>query len=341
MLQIETDSATIRELRAELNEPLPSAAVESEENMSDLFRQLQEERQKRSDLEGTILKLHDEMDSLRKLKESPKAFLDKAQWQSRRTQKLEKVELRAMQQERDREVQAKLELEKLFNHTVSEKDAAMAELKAERAQTIAHLEAEVARLTEEVGQLQSSRGSIGALGSPSAIKTYVTTASPGDSPARPASSHGGSSANIKVPVSATLDDELAAANASRPTSTSTAANSVAGGPRDKEHGTPTALSGRVTPVTEKADIQHRFDIITLSSAFKCQFCTGLLRGLERQGLSCKVCGYVCHASCASQLNNGHECCPIPESARNLNVEPMRVRRLLLSCSHPHVCTHII
>ncbi|KAI8784639.1 serine/threonine-protein kinase MRCK alpha [Biomphalaria glabrata] len=53
---------------------------------------------------------------------------------------------------------------------------------------------------------------------------------------------------------------------------------------------------------------HRFIVKSFQSPYKCNCCTSLLVGLQRQGITCEGCGYSCHVSC---MDKCPQQCPIP------------------------------
>ncbi|XP_067328650.1 serine/threonine-protein kinase MRCK gamma isoform X1 [Anolis sagrei] len=64
---------------------------------------------------------------------------------------------------------------------------------------------------------------------------------------------------------------------------------------------------------------HAFKTHSFSTPTKCMRCTSLLVGLVRQGLSCEVCNFVCHVSCAGSAS----ICPMPpeQVQKTLGVNP--------------------
>ncbi|GFO48655.1 serine/threonine-protein kinase mrck alpha [Plakobranchus ocellatus] len=53
---------------------------------------------------------------------------------------------------------------------------------------------------------------------------------------------------------------------------------------------------------------HRFIVKSFNSPYKCNFCTSLLVGLQRQGITCEACGYSCHIAC---MDKCPQQCPVP------------------------------
>ncbi|XP_033101153.1 serine/threonine-protein kinase MRCK alpha-like isoform X2 [Anneissia japonica] len=67
---------------------------------------------------------------------------------------------------------------------------------------------------------------------------------------------------------------------------------------------------------------HTFKVQSFHTPTKCMHCTSLMLGQDRQGLSCDVCRFVCHSSCAEKTPG---VCPMPEfqSKRPLGIDPNR------------------
>ncbi|GFR88439.1 serine/threonine-protein kinase MRCK alpha, partial [Elysia marginata] len=51
-----------------------------------------------------------------------------------------------------------------------------------------------------------------------------------------------------------------------------------------------------------------FIVKSFNSPYKCNLCTSLLVGLQRQGITCEVCGYSCHIACMDKVPKQ---CPVP------------------------------
>ncbi|KAL8613630.1 hypothetical protein ACOMHN_022049 [Nucella lapillus] len=53
---------------------------------------------------------------------------------------------------------------------------------------------------------------------------------------------------------------------------------------------------------------HQFIVKSFQSPYKCNLCSSLLVGVQRQGITCETCGYVCHISCMEKVPQQ---CPVP------------------------------
>ncbi|XP_028408915.1 serine/threonine-protein kinase MRCK alpha-like [Dendronephthya gigantea] len=68
---------------------------------------------------------------------------------------------------------------------------------------------------------------------------------------------------------------------------------------------------------------HKFGVKTFTSPTKCQQCTSLMIGLRRQGSVCEVCNFSCHVTC---MDKAPPVCPIPAeqvNRRPLGIDPQR------------------
>ncbi|WAR18658.1 MRCKA-like protein [Mya arenaria] len=64
------------------------------------------------------------------------------------------------------------------------------------------------------------------------------------------------------------------------------------------------------PGSPKSSLQkvHKFLYKTFSVPYKCNYCTSLLVGVHRQGITCDECGYTCHVHCSDKAP---PVCPVP------------------------------
>ncbi|XP_013414269.1 serine/threonine-protein kinase MRCK alpha isoform X3 [Lingula anatina] len=67
---------------------------------------------------------------------------------------------------------------------------------------------------------------------------------------------------------------------------------------------------------------HRFAVRTFSTPVKCNHCTSLMVGLQRQGTVCEVCHYACHVLCTERAP---QVCPVPpdQTKRPLGIDPAK------------------
>eukprot|EP00051_Salpingoeca_urceolata_P011553 m.143355 g.143355 ORF g.143355 m.143355 type:complete len:1770 (-) comp17163_c0_seq4:109-5418(-) len=181
--KLSSQETTIHELSKARPTEEPSAS-EWEEAVAELIELVQQEKTARAGLDAQLASAKEDLAAARELRDNPQAYIEKCQWRSRRNQKLDKAELRAMQQERDAEVQAKLRAEEELGAIRAEKDAQLEELRMELAQSTAKLNKELSSAWEEVEKLRSA----GAKST--GLRTYLPverspTPSQADRPATP------------------------------------------------------------------------------------------------------------------------------------------------------------
>eukprot|EP00043_Microstomoeca_roanoka_P006196 m.60931 g.60931 ORF g.60931 m.60931 type:complete len:1735 (-) comp13314_c0_seq1:84-5288(-) len=146
----ETQQQEIEQLRSSSS----STNYDLEESLADLARQVEEYREAQAEVERLKASVESELATLRELKLSPKTFLDKYQWQQRRNQKVERLELRQLQLERDQEAQAKNQAIADLHAFRAKYEAEMSELKAIRQENDA-LKTELNLALEEREGLRS------------------------------------------------------------------------------------------------------------------------------------------------------------------------------------------
>ena len=75
----------------------------------------------------------------------------------------------------------------------------------------------------------------------------------------------------------------------------------------------------VTPGSESRTVQttspvrnqprrHHFAVRSFNAPIKCNHCTSLMIGAQRQGTVCEECAYACHTNCAEKAP---QACPVP------------------------------
>ena len=75
----------------------------------------------------------------------------------------------------------------------------------------------------------------------------------------------------------------------------------------------------VTPGSESRTVQttspgrtqprrHHFAVRSFNTPIKCNHCTSLMIGAQRQGTVCEECAYACHTCCAEKAP---QACPVP------------------------------
>jgi hypothetical protein len=73
---------------------------------------------------------------------------------------------------------------------------------------------------------------------------------------------------------------------------------------------------------------HSFMSTTVSTPSACHHCHSLLHGVVRQAVLCANCQYLCHASCAIALTDGHQMCPSSAQMPSSSFDPVNVSCIL-------------
>lgn len=141
----------IEQLKARLSESdavRESMSLEWQERFGQAHDQIAELQKNRQRMTSVVDLLKQEIRAVRELKQDPTKFVNQLQWQDRRGHKIDKLELRNMQQQRDEEVKAKLIAEAALLKVSAEKDAKLEE-------TCAIYEEQLAKLKNAMQQLQA------------------------------------------------------------------------------------------------------------------------------------------------------------------------------------------
>eukprot|EP00041_Stephanoeca_diplocostata_P033396 m.1102982 g.1102982 ORF g.1102982 m.1102982 type:complete len:1444 (+) comp24328_c0_seq3:215-4546(+) len=122
--------------------------------------QIGELQKNRTRLSSVVDLLRQELRAVHDLKNDPSAFVAQLQWQDRRSQKVDKLELRNLEQQRDEEIKAKLAAEGRIAEMQANADAALEETRHTLQERIAALEKQLSSAQEEVGRLQKARNRV-------------------------------------------------------------------------------------------------------------------------------------------------------------------------------------
>lgn len=121
-LQAAVDTLEPRNARVEDDEAMAEA-------LTDLARRVAEYEEEQVSLQSLRATLADEMQNLRAIQLDPQAFIEKHLSLQRRTVRAKRGEVRELEQELNREVQAKLAAEAELNHLRAARDAHLTELR--------------------------------------------------------------------------------------------------------------------------------------------------------------------------------------------------------------------
>ncbi|OQR73867.1 serine/threonine-protein kinase Genghis Khan-like [Tropilaelaps mercedesae] len=289
-----------------------------ETQITEIIQWVSDEKDAREYLQALATKMTQELDYLRGIPSSGGGALEQKNWRNRRSQKLDKMELLALQSSLQSEIQAK--------------QAVAEELTQVRAEMVAQHK-ELERLRQELAEKDKALKD--ALSSPAATKELdegdtlldqflkdtagqreVGTPSP--------------LVNTATTQGVTVGSSLSLAMGSRPSSRNLVISSPilqgAGTYSDAlnkslQHANSTTAT--TIPVTAAKLKAHQFLVRSFIAPLKCNQCTSLMLGLSRQGVVCEVCGFACHVSCQDRVPAQ---CPVPADQHRqglLSIDPTK------------------
>ncbi|XP_068115537.1 serine/threonine-protein kinase MRCK gamma isoform X2 [Hyperolius riggenbachi] len=251
-----------------------------EAQVTDILQWVNDEKQSRIYLQALSAKMTEELSALKSSgSQTPTSKTGESQWKARRLQKLEASGRLELQSALEAEIRAKQTIQEELNKLKSENletDRKLLDADEENKK----LKAELEKLREEAkakvtAENKPQRSLIPFL-SFRAEKDLVNTES-SDQPT--------SFSNVIMRRGDRTDSV-----------------------KNKVHRRSAGILETVEEPSDKPK-SHTFKVKTFTTPTKCLRCTSLMVGLARQGLSCEVCGYMCHASCCE----GSNICPSPPS----------------------------
>eukprot|EP00047_Mylnosiga_fluctuans_P021906 m.110679 g.110679 ORF g.110679 m.110679 type:complete len:1416 (-) comp9070_c1_seq1:3005-7252(-) len=237
--------------------------------IQELLAQVEAEQTARREMDQHLAAIREEMRAVKEMKSAPASYIERSQWQQRRNNKIDRMELRAVELERDTEMQAKLEAERRIVELTSQYEAQLHEMQGE----LATLHQANQELNERISKVPLSPRIVSFIGGGSQRAT-VSASPPPSQPAGGVSPSGSLHDKKRTPVRVLPPRGSADSSLS-----------------------PRPASG------------HSFTLQTLPQVAPCMYCTSIMRGIVRQASVCAQCGYMCHAACVPNLAEGHEQCP--------------------------------
>ncbi|XP_066279772.1 serine/threonine-protein kinase MRCK alpha-like isoform X11 [Branchiostoma lanceolatum] len=317
-----------------------------EAQIAEIIQWVSDEKESRGYLQSLASKMTEELEGL---KMSGVGARSEKNWQMRRSQKLDKQELLALQSNLRSEIEAKQAISEELTRVKESHMAAESKLRESEAK-VDELTDEVDMLRREISELRVSQ--------PISNDLLATTwPLQGDSswaiaqddsgipwPIRAAQSHATDrpdsqmsfltyfqknryserpeESDDEVYLSESEVDSASLGRESKPESIPQTDSSS-----DLEEDLPPApprpdVMPRPPSISGPRPKAHQFIVKTLTNPTKCNHCTSLMVGLVRQGVVCETCGFVCHVACADKAP---AVCPVPadQTKRPLGIDPQR------------------
>ncbi|XP_078593891.1 serine/threonine-protein kinase MRCK alpha-like isoform X23 [Branchiostoma floridae x Branchiostoma japonicum] len=311
-----------------------------EAQIAEIIQWVSDEKESRGYLQSLASKMTEELEGL---KMSGVGARSEKNWQMRRSQKLDKQELLALQSNLRSEIEAKQAISEELTRVKESHMAAESKLRES--------EAKVDELTEEVDMLRREISEL-RVSQPISNDLLATTwPLQGDSSWAIAQDDSGIPWPIRAAQSHATDrpeSQMSFLNffhktrfTDRPeVESESEVDSVSLGRESKPESIPQTDSSSepdedLPPAPPRPDLMprppsisgprpkaHQFIVKTLTNPTKCNHCTSLMVGLVRQGVVCETCGFVCHVVCADKAP---AVCPVPadQTKRPLGIDPQR------------------
>ncbi|XP_072165583.1 serine/threonine-protein kinase MRCK alpha-like [Diadema setosum] len=261
-----------------------------EAQISEIIQWVSDEKDARGYLQALASKMTDELESI-KVSGIVGAAREKS-WQSRRSQKMDKMELLNLQSNLRSEIQAKEQITDELKKVKATHAADESKLRKAEARN-SELEEEVTRLNNRVleleQQVQNSKSNTVDMNN---FEFFAKVLDIGSS--------------VKLDLSE-LEDEPVRDEPKPP---------------DEPSIESSGSSSETPPPTPKHLKTHKFLITKFKTPVKCSYCTSLMIGQDRQGMMCEVCHYACHVACADKAPS---VCPVPaqQMAKPQGIDPDR------------------
>lgn len=260
-------------------------------------------------------------------------------WQERRSARVDKQELLALQFELQNELEHKQQVQSELTRLQREMDSVLAELADSRA--------EVLRLRQQQEENATAAAALAGSCSSSSVLatgTFGVNSEPNSQRQSLGLNNGPSILfQTQLDLQAKINAMQLSGRLGSGSDLSTCESPTDENPREfgvlssggmdtfgGNHRT-NALSRTTTLSDHRNTQQHCFITRTFVAPLKCFHCTSLMVGLVRQGLVCEVCGFVCHVNCARPIPglslppaNPLPACPCDDSRqRPVGIDPQR------------------
>ncbi|BFZ07324.1 hypothetical protein BsWGS_10363 [Bradybaena similaris] len=289
-----------------------------EAQISEIIKWVSDEKDARGYLQALATKMTEELETLKVMGVSDEP--NRHRWRNRRSAKMEKMELLNLQSQLQSELQAKHQISAELSRTKDEltttenKLQESTKLVNELRTKVEDLEAKVSKVNDPWSSRKGETPSIleflsdkfALMPDQISIESEREDDSEADNTSRTDSQTDsrtdlrGSSDNEP-----SLPREIPYTQPYEPIRSWGA--SKTGSPNQQRLGSQGSTDTPRSPKSPHSR-QHRFIVKSFQSPYKCNFCTSLLVGLQRQGITCEACSYTCHVWCMDKCPDQ---CPVP------------------------------
>ncbi|XP_030854470.1 serine/threonine-protein kinase MRCK alpha isoform X2 [Strongylocentrotus purpuratus] len=285
-----------------------------EAQIAEIIQWVSDEKDARGYLQALASKMTDELESI-KVSGIVGAAREKS-WQSRRSQRMDRMELLNLQSNLRSEIQAKEQITEELKKVKAAHSADESKLRSSEARNT-ELTDEVAKLTTSVTELEQQLQELKQNAADKAgsnlsfafldnLDRYL---------------------DVDTKLNFDFKNELKRLSLRLQESDMDPPERDTGAPvepvatDDKSVHSSGTSSGETPPPTPKHKT-HKFMITNFQVPAKCAHCTSLMLGQSRQGMMCEVCHFACHVACAEKAPS---MCPISQQqmAKPQGIDPTR------------------
>ncbi|XP_078315965.1 serine/threonine-protein kinase MRCK alpha-like isoform X3 [Crassostrea virginica] len=293
-----------------------------EAQISEIIKWVSDEKDARGYLQALASKMTEELENLKVMGVSDDG--GRQRWRNRRSQRLDKMELLTLQSNLNSEIQAKTQISEELTRVKSQSVSLENKIE-EQSDLIAKLRKELEDLRSQNEHLKSQKlndweKSPQDLSLVNFIKGQFSILNDSenesmndeDSISEDALSRGPDSrTSSQRDLSREESQHHAPTHSSSPASTIHTSHPA---PTEQVYDQPWGAS-KFAPInispSQSLPAQpktHQFIMKTFSLPYKCNHCTSLMVGIQRQGATCNDCGYSCHIHC---MEKAPMVCPVP------------------------------
>ncbi|XP_060574804.1 serine/threonine-protein kinase MRCK alpha-like isoform X2 [Ruditapes philippinarum] len=284
-----------------------------EAQISEIIKWVSDEKDARGYLQALAGKMTEELENLKVMGVSEDS--GRQRWRNRRSQRLDKMELLNLQSSLNSEIQAKAKITEELNKVKEQLAGAESKLieaseeNKEMAREVEDLRKRNKKMEDSHKTLswekeqQDSNSLIDYFKGQFSILNDSSNESVADDDSEDAlsrtDSHTDSRTDLRVQE---MQETMVLAGSLNSSKQSVSSETELEPWRSPFTGTP--------PTTPKSQSQkiHKFLYKSFNVPYKCNYCTSLLIGVHRQGITCADCAYTCHVHCSDKAP---AVCPVP------------------------------